>query len=88
MTITYLAWNFTTQTGQIGDATNHTLKLIKNGAETSPSATPSEVDSTLAPGTYSISLSPSEFAGFTTLCGKSSTNGVSIIPETFNGVGS
>lgn len=85
MTITYLAWNYTTQTGQTDDAGNHTLRLIKSGIESTPGATPSEVDAVNTPGIYSLSLSPAEFAGFTTLAGKSSTSGVSLVPEPFIG---
>jgi hypothetical protein len=83
ITIQYTAWNTSTQTGQTADAANHTLRWIKDGVAAAPTNTPTEVDATNCPGVYKIALTASETdCSIGTLCGKSSTADVSIIPIT------
>lgn len=83
LTITYVAWDTSNNVGKTGDGGNHTLRWIKDGTSAAPANSPSEVDSTNAPGVYRITLSQGECtcdAGV--LAGKSSTANVSIIPVT------
>ena len=81
ITITYKAWNTGTQAFQTGDASNHTLRWIKDGTASAPTNSPSEVDSTNAPGIYKLVLTGTETTCNTgTLAGKSSTSNVKIFP--------
>lgn len=80
VTIGYYAYNTSTPAYQTGDATNHTLKLVKDGSEASPTNSPSEVDSTNAPGLYTLTLTTAEAQhNVVILAGKSSTSNVIII---------
>jgi len=77
----YVAWDTGNNGGKTGDVANHTLRWVKDGTSAAPTNTPTEVDATNAPGVYKLTLTSSECqcqAG--TLCGKSSTAGVSILP--------
>jgi hypothetical protein len=79
-TITYKAWNTATQTGQTGDAGNHTLVWIKDGTPSTPTNSPVEVDAVNAPGLYKLALTASETdCSSGVLAGKSSTSSVEII---------
>ena len=49
LTVCYVAWNTSTNAGQTGDSANHTLKLVQDGTEGSPTNSPSQVDSTNRP---------------------------------------
>jgi hypothetical protein len=81
LTVCYVAWNTSTNAGQTGDATNHTLKLIQDGTEGSPTNSPAQVDSTNAPGVYSLALTAADMNyNCVVLCGKSSTANVVVIP--------
>jgi hypothetical protein len=84
VTLQYCAWNTGTNAGQTGDASNHTLRWIKDGVEdtsTFPSA--SEVDATNCPGVYKATITATQCqCQCGTLAGKSSTSSVSIIPMT------
>lgn len=81
ITVTYVAWDTSANAGKTGDAANHTLKLIQDGTAAAPTNNPSEVDSTNAPGVYKLALTAGDMDfNAVTLCGKSSTSGVSIIP--------
>ncbi|MHC4302461.1 MAG: hypothetical protein ACYS7Y_34815, partial [Planctomycetota bacterium] len=69
--------------GKTGDNGNFTLRWIKDGTSAAPTNSPSEVDATNAPGVYKITLTADECTCWIgTLCGKSSTADVSIIPLT------
>jgi hypothetical protein len=77
----YIAWNTLTNSGKTGDSGNHTLKLVKDGTETNPTNSPSEVDGLNCPGLYKITLTGEEMnAGVVTLAGISSTSNVIIVP--------
>jgi hypothetical protein len=81
ITITYTAWNTSTNIGQTGDVANHTLRIIKDGTAAAPTNTPTEVDATNCPGEYKLTLTTTETTADTVkLAGKSSTANVVIIP--------
>lgn len=83
MTIAYVAWDTNANAGKTGDAANHTLRWIKDGAAAAPTNAPTEVDATNTPGLYKIALTATETdCDIGVLCGKSSTSNVSIIPVT------
>ena len=82
-TIQYVAWDTNANAGKTGDVANHTLRWIKDGVAAAPTNSPTEVDATNAPGVYKITLTATECTCWVgTICGKSSTGGVSIIPLT------
>ena len=60
-TITYVAWNTDDSAGETGDDGNHTLRWIKNGSSAEPTNSPSEVDSTNAPGVYKLTITATEW---------------------------
>lgn len=81
LTVTYTAWDTSANTPKAGDAAHHTLRLIRDGVESTPINSPSEVDATNAKGEYKLTLTAAEMnVDFLTLCGVSSTANVSIIP--------
>ena len=84
VTMQYVAWNTTANAGQTGDAVNHVLHWVKDGVEdttTLPSG--SEIDATNCPGLYKATLTATQCqCQVGTLCGKSSTAGVVILPVT------
>jgi hypothetical protein len=83
VTITYVAWDTVNNCGKTGDVGNHTLKWIKDGVAGTPANSPAEVDSTNAPGVYSLVLTvASAQCAVGTLSGKSSSTGIVIIPVT------
>ena len=70
-----------------GDVGNHTLKVIEDGVVGAVAASPAEVDATNAPGIYRVAISAAEnTADVVTLCGKSSTSGVTISPSTWTNI--
>ena len=70
-----------------GDVGNHTLKVVEDGVVGSVAGTPSEVDATNAPGIYKVAITAAEnTADVVTLCGKSSTSGVTISPSTWTNI--
>ena len=84
VTIQYVAWNTAANAPQTGDAANHTLRWVKDGTSAAPTNSPSEVDGTGAPGVYKVALTATECQCQSgTLCGKSSTANVSILPVTY-----
>lgn len=81
LTLTYIAWDTDNNIGKTGDASNHTLRWIKDGTASAPTNSPVEVDATNAPGIYKITLTTTETeATYGTLAGKSSSSNVSILP--------
>ena len=83
LTIAYVAWDTSANTGKTGDVGNQTLRWVKDGASSPPGNSPSEVDATNAPGVYKITLSADECScDVGVLAGKSSTANVAIIPLT------
>lgn len=83
ITIQYIAWDTVNNAPKTGDATNHTLRWVKDGTAAAPTNSPSEVDATNAPGVYKLTLTASETQCWVgTLCGKSSSSGVVIMPIT------
>jgi hypothetical protein len=83
-TATYVAWDTVNQVGKTGDVANHTLRWVKDGTSAAPANTPAEVDATNAKGVYKVTLTAGEAQAICgTLCGISSTAGISIIPITF-----
>jgi len=81
ITVTYLAWDTGNSVGKTGDDGNHTLRLVADGTEDTPAATPAEVDSTNLPGVYKIVIASDENTGaLMTLGGVSSTSDIVIQP--------
>jgi hypothetical protein len=81
LTVCYVAWNTSTNSGQTGDSANHTLKLVQDGTEANPTNSPSQVDATNLPGVYKLALTAADVNfNCIVLAGKSSTANVVIIP--------
>lgn len=79
--VCYVAFDYSLNRGRTGDAPNHTLKLIRDGSEFSPTNSPTEVDATNCPGLYQLSLTANEMdSTIIEIAGKSSSSDVSIIP--------
>lgn len=80
--LTYTAWDTVALAPKTGDVANHTLRWIKDGTSAVPTNSSAEVDATNAPGEYKITMTTTECTCNTgKLCGKSSTTGVVIIPQ-------
>lgn len=72
--VTYRAWDTSANAYKTGDSANHTLRWVKDGTSSATTNSPSEVDSTNAPGVYKVTLTATEtdcVCG--SLVGKSST---------------
>lgn len=83
MTLQYIAWDTSANTGKTGDGGNHTLRWVKDGTAAAPTNSLSEVDATNAPGVYKVTLTATETdCNVGTLCGVSSTGNVVIMPIT------
>ena len=83
VTLQYVAWDTVNNVGKTGDSANHTLRWVKDGTSAVPTNAISEVDATNAPGIYKITMTTTETSCYVgTLCGKSSTSGISILPIT------
>lgn len=81
-TVTYLAWDVGNGAGKTGDVANHTLRLVSDGTEATPGATPTEVDATNLPGIYKVVIAAGENSGYhMMLGGKSSTTDIIIYPS-------
>lgn len=81
LTLTYTAWDSSANAPKTGDVANHTIRLIRDGTEATPTNAPAEVDATNAKGEYRLTLTAGEMAvDFITVCGVSSTANVNIIP--------
>jgi len=84
ITVQYVAWNTLSNSGQTGDADNHTLRWVKDGVAAAPTNSPTELDPTNCAGVYTVSLTEEETSCWVgTLCGRSSTPHVVIMPVTF-----
>ena len=67
-----------------GDVGNHALRIIEDGVVGTIAASPAEIDATNAPGIYKVAITGAEnTADVVTLCGKSSTSGVTLSPSTW-----
>ena len=83
VTLQYIAWNTSTNAYVTGDSANHTLRWVKDGTSSATTNSPSEVDSTNAPGVYKVVLTTTETScQVGTLAGKSSTSNVVLIGMT------
>ena len=72
-------------TGQ--DYTTLTLKVVKDGTVGTVGASPAEIDSTNAPGMYSVALSAAENTGsMISLVGKSSTADTTVNPVSWTNI--
>jgi len=81
ITVTYIAWDTSNNTGKTGDSGNHTLKVVKDGTASAATNSPAEIDAVNCPGAYKITLTATEMNGdFIALAGKSSTANIVIIP--------
>ena len=70
-----------------GDVGNHALRIIEDGVVGTIAASPAEIDATNAPGIYKVAITAAEnTADVVTLCGKSSTSGVTISPSTWTNI--
>lgn len=81
LTLSYTAWNVSTNKPQVADSANHTLRWIKDGVSAAPANSPSDADPAAAPGECVLTLTAAEMsceAG--TLTGVSSTPNVVILP--------
>ena len=75
--------------GKTGDKAQFTLKLVKDGVLDGVDGSITEVDSTNAPGMYWVPLTAAENTGsMITLCGSSSTSGVTINPISWTNISS
>ena len=86
VTVSLVCWDTVNNVGKTGDASNITLRGVRDGTLFTPSE-PSitQVDSTNLPGVYKASLTASENNGtFLTLGGKSSSTGCVIIPVSWS----
>ena len=64
-----------------------TLKIIKDGTVSAVAGTLQEVDATNAPGIYKVAITAAEnTADVCTLCGKSTTSGVTVSPVTWTNI--
>jgi len=73
--------------GKTGDKAQFTLKLVKDGVLDGVDGSITEVDSTNAPGMYWVPLTAAENTGsMITLCGVSSTSGVTINPVSWTNI--
>lgn len=82
VTVSVVCWDTANNAGKTGDASNITLRGVRDGTLFTPSA-PSitEMDATNLPGVYKASLTAGENDGvFLSLGGKSSTTNCIIIP--------
>ena len=67
-----------------GDVGNHALRIIEDGVIGTIAASPAEIDATNAPGMYKVAITAAEnTADVVTLCGKSSSSGVTLSPSTW-----
>jgi predicted small secreted protein len=83
VTLQYVAWDTGANSPRPGDAANHTLRWVKDGASAAPANGASEVDPANAPGVYKVVMTATEAqCQVGTLCGKSSTANVVILPST------
>lgn len=81
ITVTYFAWDIAANAGKTGDASNHTVRVDRDGSQITPSGSPVQVDATNCPGLYRLTLTANEHTGHSfTLHGKSATANVVIIP--------
>lgn len=81
LTVTYTAWDTANNIGKTGDSGNHTLRMVRDGAESTPANSPVEVDATNLKGEYKLALTTGEMTvDFITLGGVSTSSGVVIIP--------
>jgi hypothetical protein len=70
-----------------GDVGNHALRIIEDGVIGTIAASPAEIDATNAPGMYKVAITAAEnTADVVTLCGKSSSSGVTISPSTWTNI--
>jgi len=70
-----------------GDVGNHALRIIEDGVVGTIAASPAEIDATNAPGMYKVVISAAEnTADVVTLCGKSSSSGVTISPSSWSNI--
>ena len=70
-----------------GDVGNHSLRIIEDGVIGTIAGSPAEIDATNAPGMYKVAITAAEnTADVVTLCGKSSTSGVTISPSTWTNI--
>lgn len=84
VTLQYVAWDTANNVGKTGDVANHTLRWVKDGTSSAPANSAAEIDATNAPGIYKIVLTATEAQCQSgTLCGKSSTSGVVVVPMTY-----
>ena len=86
VTVSFVCWDTANNVGKTGDASNITLRGVRDGTLFTPSE-PSitQVDSTNLPGVYKASLTASENNGtLLTLGGKSSSTGCVIIPVSWS----
>jgi len=84
ITVTYLAWDTANSVGKTGDNANHTIRIVADGTEGTPAASPAEVDSTNLKGVYKIVIAADENTGaLMTLGGISATADVIIQPITW-----
>ena len=75
--------------GKVDDEAQFTLKLIKDGVLDGVDGSITEVDATNAPGMYWVPLTAVENTGsMITLCGSSSTSGVTINPISWTNISS
>ncbi len=80
ITVTYWAWNTSTNTAVTGDSANHAIRTTKDGTDAAATNAPAEISSANQPGKYKIALTNAEMtASVISPAGKSSTSNVVLI---------
>src|SRR5579864_1209751 len=81
LTVNYYAWNSSTGAPVTGDSANHAIRVVGDGTEITPAASPAEVDATGFKGLYKIALAAGETNyNFFSVGGQSTTANVQLIP--------
>jgi hypothetical protein len=86
-TVTYYAWNTSTNTPVTGDVNNHTVYLVKDGALAAATNAAAEVSGAVFPGLYKVALTAEEMTCWMwELGGKSATANVVLLPKSGSNV--
>ena len=86
-TVTYYAWNTSTNTPVTGDVANHSVYLVKDGTLAATTNAAAEVSGAVFPGLYKVALTAAEMTCWMwELGGKSTTANVVLLPKSGSNV--
>lgn len=86
-TVTYYAWNTSTNTPVTGDVANHSVYLVKDGTLATTTNAAAEVSGAVFPGLYKVALTATEMTCWMwELGGKSATANVVLLPKSGSNV--